>query len=75
MIQQDNGLSTIISCNRADNLGIIVTVCVITQGRPPFSLQSFHSQLCPISTSPDPLYTVKTILDDIGAGLALSAGR
>jgi orotidine-5'-phosphate decarboxylase len=29
----------------------------------------------PISTSPDPLYTVKTILDDIGAGLALSAGR
>jgi orotidine-5'-phosphate decarboxylase len=29
----------------------------------------------PISTSPDPLTTVKTILDDIGAGLALSAGR
>lgn len=29
----------------------------------------------PISTSPDPLSTVKTILDEIGAGLALSAGR
>jgi orotidine-5'-phosphate decarboxylase len=29
----------------------------------------------PISTSPDPLHTVKTILDDIGAGLASSAGR
>jgi len=27
----------------------------------------------PISTSSDPLYTVKTILDDIGAGLASSA--
>ncbi|MBV5339410.1 MAG: orotidine-5'-phosphate decarboxylase [Deltaproteobacteria bacterium] len=29
----------------------------------------------PISTSSDPLYTVKTILDDIGAGLDLSATR
>jgi orotidine-5'-phosphate decarboxylase len=29
----------------------------------------------PISTSPDPLHTVKTILDDIGVGLSLSAGR
>ncbi len=29
----------------------------------------------PISTSPDPLYTVKTILDEIGTGLELSAGR